>query len=413
MIQRYTFLFIFFFLISCKIFDSPTNTEPDDLFKLSITYNNERITDALTIPLSWSEITIDNFKEIKISRFNEHRDSLTYLVGETVNGWITVANISNEFATSYVDTITDDAPFRYRVEYYDDANNYRRAEEVITIRPTTHLTVPDDYIDVKTAVESYIIDNGDSVLIKPGIHSSFAFSFDNKNINLIGLEGAQKTQLKWLPTLTESKKLIHDSTFIKVKHGLVQGLTIQGGSAYHGGGINATGSAIIRQCRIKNNHAGILYNGGLGGGLYLSGNVTVSNCIIDSNSADYKGHGIYIDSSANNVNIINCTLQKNNIYSNSSNVNIINSSILLTDPQIDYPDHNQPQVLYSYAGEFWHSIDTSNVIGDIGFVSYHPLNSHLLPNSVCIDAGNSDLIYNDHDGSRNDIGAYGGPLGNW
>ena len=409
MIQRYAFLFIFFSLISCKIFDSPTNTEPNDLFKLSITYNNERITDALAIPLSWSEITIDNFKEIKISRFNDHRDSLTYLVGETVNGWITVANISNEFATSYVDTVTDDAPFRYRVEYYDNVNNYRRAEELVTIRPTTHLTIPDDQINVKTAVESYIIDNGDSVLIKPGIHSSFAFSFDNKNINLIGLAGAQKTQLIWRPTLTESEKMIHDSTFIKVKHGLVQGLTIQGGYAYHGGGINATGSAIIKQCRIKNNHAGILYNGGLGGGLYLSGDVTVSNCIIDSNSADYKGHGIYIDGSANNVNIVNCTFSGNNLFNSSPNVIIENSIFNYAYSGVDLQSYPLPVVKHSYAGTYWSIQDTTNISGELLLDEYF----YLLPGSVCIDFGNPDSAYNDPDGSRNDIGAYGGPLGNW
>ena len=30
--------------------------------------------------------------------------------------------------------------------------------------------------------------------------------------------------------------------------------------------------------------------------------------------------------------------------------------------------------------------------------------------SPCIDAGNPDPIYNDHDGSRNDMGAYGGQV---
>ncbi|MDQ1350029.1 MAG: periplasmic glucans biosynthesis protein [Acidobacteriota bacterium] len=33
---------------------------------------------------------------------------------------------------------------------------------------------------------------------------------------------------------------------------------------------------------------------------------------------------------------------------------------------------------------------------------------HLIPGSSCIDAGNSDIKYNDPDGSRNDMGVYGG-----
>lgn len=38
---------------------------------------------------------------------------------------------------------------------------------------------------------------------------------------------------------------------------------------------------------------------------------------------------------------------------------------------------------------------------------------HLQPGSPCIDAGNPDPQYNDPDGSRNDMGAYGGPGGDW
>ena len=38
---------------------------------------------------------------------------------------------------------------------------------------------------------------------------------------------------------------------------------------------------------------------------------------------------------------------------------------------------------------------------------------HLQGTSPCIDAGNPDSEYNDTDGSRNNMGAYGGPGGNW
>jgi hypothetical protein len=34
---------------------------------------------------------------------------------------------------------------------------------------------------------------------------------------------------------------------------------------------------------------------------------------------------------------------------------------------------------------------------------------HLRPGSPCINAGDPSPLYNDPDGSRNDLGAYGGP----
>jgi hypothetical protein len=40
-------------------------------------------------------------------------------------------------------------------------------------------------------------------------------------------------------------------------------------------------------------------------------------------------------------------------------------------------------------------------------------NLHLQDVSPCIDMGNPDPVFNDTDDSRNDQGAYGGPLGNW
>lgn len=40
-------------------------------------------------------------------------------------------------------------------------------------------------------------------------------------------------------------------------------------------------------------------------------------------------------------------------------------------------------------------------------------NWHLNSTSACVDAGNSGAAYNDPDGTRNDMGAYGGPYGGW
>jgi len=386
------------------------NTTPDNVFTLTAEFDqSQRIVDTLTVKLIWDEITLENFKFIKITRFNESREIDSYPIGATKNGWITIATIENEFATSYIDTVDDDETFLYRIDYYKTDNNYRRAETTITIHPTTQLTIPDDYADVKTAVESYIIDDGDSVLIKHGEYSSFAFSFLGKNIHLIGPDGAQQTLLTWRPTLTESEKMIHDSTFIRMTGGTIKGLTIKGGYAYYGGAIYTSGNSTIQQCIIIENKAGILSNGGLGGGLYLTGNSNIFNSIIGNNYADEFGNGIYIAQNASLVKITNCTFSDNNLFNNAQNVFIENTIIDNVYTGIDLQSTYFPSVMYSYAGTYWAIQDTTNITGQMLFGDYF----HLLPGSVCIDSGNPDFSFNDIDGTLNDIGAYGGPLGTW
>ena len=420
MIKRYKFLFVFIILVGCNIFNSPTKTKNDDLFELSILYNNERITDALTIPLSWSEITIDNFKEIKITRLNEHRDPDSYLVGTTDNGWITIAVIENEFTTSWVDTVKDDASFKYRVEYYNQDGDYRRAAATVVIQPTSRIVVPTDVDSIKTAVESYIIDNGDTVLVLPGLYMSYSFSFGDKEVYLINPNQNELVGLIWVPRMAEVEPLA-DTSFITIRAGLIRGFGIVGSSVMNGGAINAKGNAIIRNCFIRNNIASdrpvglaVILNAGYGGGLYLSDQVTVENCIIDSNSATKKGSGIYIDEFANNVKIVNCVLNVNDLHSESSNVSIENTIITGILPEISDASVGFPAITYSHIGFLGTGLSTTNITGEILFrrILYNA-DYQLLPGSVCIDAGNPDPIFNDPDDSRNDIGAFGGPSGGW
>ena len=420
MIRKYQFLFILIILAGCNIFDSPTKTNPDDLFVLSIAYNNERITDKLAIQLSWSEITIDNFKEIRITRLNEHRDPDSYMVGETDNGWITIASITDEFTTAWVDTVKDDAPFLYRIEYYDEDNNYRRSEKEITIRPTTHITVPTDIIGVKQAVESYIIDSSDTVFVLPGIYEEHSFTFGEKDLSLIGTEGAEQTILKWIVRMDDVEPLT-DGSFISLYSGLLKGLGILNGYCLNGGGVNASGESRIKQCIIRKNIAShvtmggaIKSEGGHGGGLHLSGQAIIENCIIDSNETSRIGSGVYIDEFANDVKIINCVLNANDLYSESPNVSIENTIITGVSPTVGSNSVLPTSINYSHTGEQWTGQYPTNITGELLFKRLTDgVNYHLLPGSVCIDTGNPDPVFNDPDGSRNDIGAYGGPLGDW
>jgi len=72
--------------------------------------------------------------------------------------------------------------------------------------------------------------------------------------------------------------------------------------------------------------------------------------------------------------------------------------------------HN-PDITYSCIESGWPGEGNINI--DPKFFDIAVEDFHLLPYSPCINAGNPLEQYNDHDGSRNDIGAYGGPYGDW
>ena len=127
-----------------------------------------------------------------------------------------------------------------------------------------------------------------------------------------------------------------------------------------------------------------------------------------------KGGGIYIDALANNVQIINCVLSANDLHSESMNVSIENTIITGVLPTISADSVSPLSINYSHVGETLGEQNLTNISGEILFerLTDGP-QYYLLPGSVCIDAGNPDPVFNDPDGSQNDIGAYGGPLGGW
>ncbi len=89
----------------------------------------------------------------------------------------------------------------------------------------------------------------------------------------------------------------------------------------------------------------------------------------------------------------------NNIVWNNQADNVIWT--YQASPVVEY---NDLQVAYPGAG---------NISQNPLFADTLTLDFHLSPGSPCIDSGSPDSLYNDPDGSRNDMGAFGGPRGNW
>ena len=127
-----------------------------------------------------------------------------------------------------------------------------------------------------------------------------------------------------------------------------------------------------------------------------------------------KHTGISIVNSQN-VDIINNTFDTKNraIDESGSTANIINNIVVNND---DYGISFLDGSTMDY-NAFWNNKNnyngnnpgSHNIFGNVMFVDTSKDNYRLLKNSLCINAGNPDQKYNDKDGSRNDIGAYGGP----
>ncbi|HEY3296567.1 MAG TPA: T9SS type A sorting domain-containing protein [bacterium] len=158
---------------------------------------------------------------------------------------------------------------------------------------------------------------------------------------------------------------------------------------YYGGGIVINlASAILRNNVVCQNSGGQDFGGG---GVWMYGSAfpasTVENNSIVGNSTTLNGGGVLISSTS--VNLIN-----NIIWANTART---------TGPQISRTN--------SFGATTYN--DVQGGLAGNGNIAVYPAfadtNLLLAAGSPCINAGDSSAIYNDPDGSRNDMGAYGGP----
>ena len=168
MIKAISNIYLLIFLLcltSCGPFNlSPSNS--NTLLQLDTVYDkNHRIVDTLSIKLNWSEIEIENFNLIQLARLNEHRNPLSYPVEAANDGWIIVLDSDDPFKVSCRDPIDDDAPFQYRLRYYDTNWDYIESSINIYIKPTTSVFVPLEFDSVSFALKSYIIDPWDTIFV--------------------------------------------------------------------------------------------------------------------------------------------------------------------------------------------------------------------------------------------------------
>ncbi len=215
-------------------------------------------------------------------------------------------------------------------------------------------------------------------------------------------------------------------------------LTIDGNIASeNGGGIYLLGISSddfdLKHLNINNNQAGRV-----GGGIYIGTSpitqtIAMKNSLVYDNVAGVRGGGVEFYHSGK-FNIVNFTFSGNEAPYGSA-INSYNSSLALNNsifhgssiPSIAFEGHFALQdtlsVNYSMIEGGTNSIlleDDEIILWGDGNLDENPLfvdvssdDYRLTNSSICIDAGDPNTSSNDSDGTRNDMGAFGGPEGAW
>ena len=390
--MRLLALYVLVFLVyACEWPFDTDATDSGSLFELTIEHSITRLVDSSGVKLTWSEIIVENFSKVTVER-RSFADT----------GWTLRAILSNPLITTYTDMVNDDADFRYRVTLSDIQGNEKWAEGETTIPKTTSLYIPDDYDSIQAAFQSPVIDDGDSILVSPGTYQG-TLAILGKNVLIRASGGHEVTTI----IASDSNRCLN------INNGVLEGFRLEGGTGgigvyTPGGGVYATGSAVLRNNFIVDNEAP-----GEGGGLYLTGDASLYNNIVFHNVSDNVG-GIFISNATGEV--INNTI----VGDTSGGVAITNSSVTFLNNIIAQhsgfdllvaEDALTSIVAYCRFKEASPADTNGNIPSDPLFFEAATEDFHLLPGSPCIDAGYPGDEYRDNDGSQNDMGAYGGPNG--
>ena len=319
-----------------------------------------------------------------------------------------LANV-NQNITTYIDVNVENlTTYYYRVYAYTQNHNSEYSNETSVTCYQGMLLVPDEYSTIQAAINS--ANYGDTVLVFPGNY------LENINYNGNCVTVASLYMITNNPDYV-SQTIIdgnQNGSVVTFESGegssaILTGFTVTNGNSDEGGGIYLNSSSpILKNLTIKNNNTS--YYGG--GGIYCNSYSIphIENVILIGNS----GYGLYCYTNSSPY-LLNVTFTKNShgicaYYDANPD---LNNCILWDNGSSEiseYQDHDI-DVYYSDIQGGWSG--TGNIDSNPQFINPTLGNYHLSPGSPCIDAGNPYPQYNDPDGSRNDMGAYGGPGGDW
>ncbi|MCP4704118.1 MAG: hypothetical protein GY865_05870 [candidate division Zixibacteria bacterium] len=307
---------------------------------------------------------------------------------------------SGPVTSSSTESIYDGLPLTDYTKYYlrirlNDGTNWGEwiPDWFITHSKTHTFKVPSEMPTIQEGID-YALD-GDTVLVAPGIY--FAnMDFLGKTIVVTSEKGAKKTFVR--------PSNINEPT-VRIDNGEGEGTVLSGFTIRNGDTLSTVvmighaSEAVIENNVFRNNiskvinpltvikvenRASIRYNlffdnGGINT-IWSDGNAEIINNTIDSNE-----RGVYSTSSL--------TVLRNNIITNNAEYGTLGS----------FGEFDYNNVWNNGSGN---DIGPNGISSDPLFVdlTWHNYNIRLA--SPCVDAGDPDPIYNDLNGTRNDIGAF-------
>lgn len=232
---------------------------------------------------------------------------------------------------------------------------------------------------------------GDTVMVAPGDWASFIV---NKKVYIVSESGPDVTRITSGEavtfndpgdgasisgfTVTLSGIGIYVTTacdHVRIENNIISGCGLNG--IYF-----STVNSSINYCTISNN----TISNNVGNGIYFythrSGGYTVTiHAQVINNIISNNNYGIIHESGGSYGSGISCSFSNNNLWNNTAG----DTSGVTVDSS------------------------TGNIFTDPFFVNPETADYHLKAASPCIDSGAVGSVYNDPDGTRNNMGVYGGP----